>query len=209
MGTLRATIALVSGFDTLTGKIAVYAADHVDTDRIIPARFLSMVTRQGYGELLFADIRDASFPLDLPDAKGATILVVGTNFGSGSSREHAVWAIQQAGFRAVIARREAESPGYSDIFRQNAANCGLLLVELSAEDHAPFVAAGSGADVTVDLPHQTVTLGGHSYPFDIAPALKEQIAAGLDLIGTTMTYEPAIADFERRTTTFVPPRHGS
>lgn len=199
----------MSGFATLTGKIAVYAADHVDTDRIIPARFLSMVTRQGYGELLFADIRDASFPLDLPEAKGATILVVGTNFGSGSSREHAVWAIQQAGYKVVIARREAESPGYSDIFRQNAANCGLLLVELDAADHAPFVAAGSGAHVTVDLPNQTVTLGGTTYGFDIAPSLKQQIAAGLDLIGTTLVYEPQIADYERATTAFVPPRHAS
>ncbi|RMG22400.1 MAG: 3-isopropylmalate dehydratase small subunit, partial [Armatimonadetes bacterium] len=117
-------------FVTHTGKIAVLDQDDVDTDRIIPARFLTLVTRSGYGELLFKDVRGPDFPLDQPEAQGATVLVVGTNFGCGSSREHAVWAIQQAGFRAVIAKRTQETAGFSDIFRQNSANNGLLLVEL-------------------------------------------------------------------------------
>jgi 3-isopropylmalate/(R)-2-methylmalate dehydratase small subunit len=134
----------VVGFTTHRGKIAVLPLDHVDTDRIIPARFLSMVTRSGYGELLFKDVRGPDFALDQPAAAGATILVAGTNFGCGSSREHAVWALQQAGFRCVIARQGADSPGYSDIFRQNAANCGLLLVELGPEAHGALVDAGSG-----------------------------------------------------------------
>src|SRR5947208_3203366 len=89
------------GLTVHTGKIAVIPQDDLDTDRIIPARFLTMVTRSGYGERLFCDVRGPGFPLDEPEAQGASILVVGANFGCGSSREHAVWAIQQAGFRAV------------------------------------------------------------------------------------------------------------
>ena len=136
-------------FLTHRGKIAVVPDDNVDTDRIIPARFLSRVSRLGYGELLFADVRGTNFPLDQQEAAGASVLVVGINFGCGSSREHAVWAIQQAGYRAVIAHRTPDAPGYSDIFRQNAVNCGLLLVELSTESHRAVASAGSGAEVGV------------------------------------------------------------
>jgi 3-isopropylmalate/(R)-2-methylmalate dehydratase small subunit len=194
----------VSGFTVHSGKIAVYDADNVDTDRIIPARFLSRVSRSGYGELLFQDVRGPEFPLDRPDAQDASILVVGTNFGCGSSREHAVWAIQQAGFRAVIARQTPDSPGYSDIFRQNAANCGLLLIELSENDHAALVEAGSGAEATVDLPNQTVSCQGRSHRFEIAPATKEALVEGLDLIGTTLQYESDIARYETESGVFVP-----
>lgn len=188
-----------------TGRIAVYEADNVDTDRIIPARFLSMVTRSGYGELLFKDVRGPDFPLDQPEAGGASILVAGTNFGCGSSREHAVWAIQQAGFKCVIARREADSPAYSDIFRQNAANCGLLLVELNEADHREVAKLGSGAQVTVDLPNQEVEVDGQSFKFEIDPATKDALIQGLDLIGTTLVHESEIADYERNRGPFVPP----
>lgn len=194
------------GFTTHTGRIAVYNADNVDTDRIIPARFLSMVTKSGYGELLFADVRTDDFPLTKPEAAGATVLVAGTNFGCGSSREHAVWAIQQAGFVAVISRKTDDSPGYSDIFRQNAANCGLLLIELGDGPHAKIVAAGSGANVTLDLPGQTVTLGDESFPFDINPTSKDALVKGLDLIGTTMEYQDAIQAYEDKSESFVPKR---
>src|SRR2546423_3448761 len=112
-----AKIRWMEPFRTHTGKIAVVDADNIDTDRIIPARYLTRVNRSGYGELLFHDVRGEGFALDQPDAKGATILVVGANFGCGSSREHAVWAIQQAGFKAVVSRSTPESPGFSDIFR--------------------------------------------------------------------------------------------
>jgi len=104
-------------FTAHTGKIGVVPDDNVDTDRIIPARYLTRVSRSGYGELLFKDVRGPEFALDQAAAEGATILVVGSNFGCGSSREHAVWAIQQAGFFAVIAKKTVSSPGYSDIFR--------------------------------------------------------------------------------------------
>ncbi|MBS1709166.1 MAG: 3-isopropylmalate dehydratase small subunit [Armatimonadetes bacterium] len=196
----------MAGFTTHTGTIAVYNADNVDTDRIIPARFLTMVTRSGYGQLLFNDVRrqESCFPLDRDEAEGASILVVGTNFGCGSSREHAVWAIQQAGFVVVIARTDPDSPGYSDIFRSNAANCGLLLVELSAADHSKLVEAGSGATVTVDLVHQTVVSDGREMPFELNAAVREQLLAGLDLVGTTLVYEDKIASFERNWDAFAP-----
>lgn len=186
----------MKAFSKHSGKIAVYAADHVDTDRIIPARFLSMVSRAGYGELLFKDVRGPEFPLDQPAARDATILVVGANFGCGSSREHAVWAIQQAGFVAVVARQEGDVPGFSDIFRQNAANCGLLLVELDPEAHRVLAGAGSGAEATIDLSAQTIRVADQVFTFEIAPNLKDQIIKGLDLVGTTMEFEDAIARHE-------------
>jgi 3-isopropylmalate/(R)-2-methylmalate dehydratase small subunit len=192
------------GFTSHTGRIAVYDADQVDTDRIIPARFLSRVERSGYGELLFRDVRGPDFPLDRPEAAGASILVVGTNFGCGSSREHAVWAIQQAGFKAVVARKDPDSPGYSDIFRSNSGNCGLLLVELEPEAHRSLVVAGSGAEASVDLEAQAVSVGGQTHRFDINPATKAQLLAGHDLVGTTLVHDEAIRAFEARWDSFAP-----
>lgn len=195
---------LVSGFQTHSGTIAVVNQDHVDTDRIIPARFLSRVERSGYGELLFSDVRDAAFPLDQPEARGASVLVAGTNFGCGSSREHAVWAIQQAGFKCVIARKEPDSPGYSDIFRQNSANCGMLLVEVDSSQHQKLVDAGSGASVTIDLPAQTIDLNGEILRFEMNEATKLSLVEGLDLVGTTLRYEKEISDYEKNHLAFVP-----
>lgn len=194
----------MSGFTTHSGKIAVLNEDQVDTDRIIPARFLSKVEKSGYGELLFHDVRKDGFVLDTPEAKGASILVVGTNFGCGSSREHAVWAIQQAGFQCVIARKEEKSPGFSDIFRGNAANCGLLLIELKPEDHAVLAAQPTGSTVTVDLPNQRISLEGHQFNFDINEATKLALVEGLDLIGTTLRYADEIDEYEAHSTAYVP-----
>jgi 3-isopropylmalate/(R)-2-methylmalate dehydratase small subunit len=193
-------------FSTHTGKIAVLPLDDIDTDRIIPARFLSRISRSGYGELLFADVRGPEFPLDQPEATGATILVTGSNFGSGSSREHAVWAIQQAGFKAVIAKQTETEGAFSDIFRQNSANCGLLLIGLDKANHSALVTAGSGSEVTIDLPRQTVTLADRSFDFEIAPANKRAIEQGLDLIGNTLLSADAIEDYERERGPFVPPK---
>lgn len=196
----------MAGITVLHGKAAVLPLDDVDTDRIIPARFLSMVTKTGYGELLFADVRGPEFPLDQPAAVGAKVLVVGTNFGCGSSREHAVWAIQQGGFEVVIARKTETSPGYSDIFRGNAANCGLALIELNDEDHARLVALGSGAEITLDLPNQTVTAGDYTISFEISEATKKQLLLGLDLVGQTMEHSAAIDAYEAERLAFVPNR---
>lgn len=165
-----------------------------------------MITRSGYGELAFSDVRGPDFPLDSPEAAGATILVAGTNFGCGSSREHAVWALQQAGYKCVIGKKTAETPGFSDIFRQNSANCGLLLIELEEADHARLVAAGSGAEVEVDLLAQTVNLDGSVFRFEINPTVKDAIVKGLDLIGTTLEFEKAIMRFETESPAFVPKR---
>ncbi len=192
------------GFTVYTGKIAVVPQDNVDTDRIIPARFLTRVSRSGYGVLLFSDVRGNGFPLDELEAQGASILVVGTNFGCGSSREHAVWAIQQAGFRAVVARRTETSAAYSDIFRQNSANCGLLLTELPDADHQALYDAGSGVEATIDLPNQTITIKGKSLHFDLNPVIKEAVMMGLDLIGTTLLYKDKITQFEAANQEFVP-----
>ena len=193
-------------FTTHAGRIAIVPDDNVDTDRIIPARYLTRVNRSGYGELLFKDVRGPEFPLDKPEAAGASILVVGTNFGCGSSREHAVWAMQQAGFRAVIARRTDDSPGYSDIFRGNAGNCGLALIEIEPASHSKLVAAGSGAAVTIDLPNQTVTLGGKSFLFEMNAVTKDALVEGLDLIGTTLRYSAQIDAYERSNEAYVPQR---
>lgn len=206
---LRAKITFVEPFGTHSGKIAVYNEDNVDTDRIIPARFLSMITKSGYGELLFHDVRGGDFPLDRPEAAGASILVAGTNFGCGSSREHAVWAIQQAGFKAVVALKTADSPGYSDIFRQNAANCGLLLIELPPTDHALLVGAGSGAVATIDLPNLTVHLAEIKMPFELNPNVKDALMKGLDLIGTTLQFDESISAYEKASKAYVPMSEGS
>ena len=176
----------------------------MDTDRIIPARYLTRVSRSGYGELLFRDVRSTEFPLDKPSAAGATILVTGSNFGCGSSREHAVWAIQQAGFVVVIAKKTATAPGFSDIFRQNSANCGLLLVELDEAAHAALTSAGTGAEATVDLVAQTVRLGVREFSFEINAATKKAVLEGLDLIGTTLVYTDAIDAYESQNLRFVP-----
>lgn len=194
----------MEGFTIHRGKTAVLPDDNVDTDRIIPARFLSRVSRSGYGELLFNDVRGDGFPLDQPDANGASVLVVGTNFGCGSSREHAVWAIQQGGFKAVVAKRTPTSAAYSDIFRQNAANCGLLLVELNEEDHNKVAARGSGVDIEIDLPNQKVRQAGEEYHFDISPVSKDALIKGLDLIGTTLIHDKEIADYEAHSKAYVP-----
>ncbi|MCW5947216.1 MAG: 3-isopropylmalate dehydratase small subunit [Fimbriimonadales bacterium] len=191
-------------FRTHRGKIAILNEDDVDTDRIIPARFLTMVTRSGYGELLFKDVRGDDFPLDDPAAKGASILVVGTNFGCGSSREHAVWAIQQAGFKAVVGKRTAQTAAFSDIFRQNSANNALLLVELDEDAHRAVVETGTGTQVEIDLPNQTLSIDDTSLHFDINPATKHALVEGLDLIGTTLIHEEAISRYEQSKGPFVP-----
>ncbi|MBN9503914.1 MAG: 3-isopropylmalate dehydratase small subunit [Armatimonadetes bacterium 55-13] len=196
----------MEGFTIHRGTTAVLPDDNVDTDRIIPARFLSRVSRSGYGELLFSDVRGEGFPLDQPAAQGATVLVVGTNFGCGSSREHAVWAIQQAGFKAVVAKRTETSAAYSDIFRQNAANCGLLLVELTEEDHDKISWRGSGVEIEIDLPSQLVRQQGEESHFDISPVSKEAILKGLDLIGTTLIHEKEIGEYESKSIAYVPQR---
>jgi 3-isopropylmalate/(R)-2-methylmalate dehydratase small subunit len=173
----------------------------VDTDQIIPARFLKTVSRRGLGEHLFADWRlDAQgnprpdFSLNSSAAKGAAILVAGDNFGCGSSREHAPWALLDFGFRAVISTR------FADIFRNNAVKTGLLPVALPHSAHATLLgllAESPAGRVTIDLETQTVTLpDGSSHEFPLDPFARHCLLNGVDELGFLLDQESAIADYE-------------
>jgi 3-isopropylmalate/(R)-2-methylmalate dehydratase small subunit len=186
-------------FRVLTGRTVVLPMDDVDTDQIIPARFLKGTTRAGLGRSLFADRRYAAdgsprpeFPLNRPEAAGATVLVAGRNFGCGSSREHAVWALTDHGFRAVIA------PSFADIFRGNALKNGLLPVAVPAEVHARLSAA-PGASVTVDLQAQEVALpDGARVRFPVDPFARHCLLEGIDELAFLLGQEGAIAAYESR-----------
>jgi 3-isopropylmalate/(R)-2-methylmalate dehydratase small subunit len=186
-------------FTTLTATYVVLRADNVDTDQIIPARFLKVTDKRGLGEALFADWRrrpdgllEPDFPLNRPDAAGARVLVAGANFGCGSSREHAPWALVGWGLRAIVA------PSFADIFKQNAMKNGLLPVAVDASMHAALVDArvrDPQARVIVDLPTQTVMLaGGPQARFDIDPFAKECLVHGIDELGYLLA---RVADIER------------
>jgi 3-isopropylmalate/(R)-2-methylmalate dehydratase small subunit len=176
-------------FRRATGRVAVLDRADVDTDQIVPKQFLKRIERTGYGEFLFYDWRqDPDFELNRPDAAGATILVAGRNFGCGSSREHAAWAIQDYGFEVVIA------PSFSDIFAANAAQIGLVLIVLPGDEVRALAAA---REVTVDLEAQTIAdPEGRSIPFEFDQFRKHCLLNGLDDIALTLEHEPAIAAFE-------------
>jgi len=180
-------------------KTVVLPIDNIDTDQIIPARFLKTISKAGLGEQLFYDWRYGSsgapnpdFVLNRPDSKGAQILVAGANFGCGSSREHAPWALLQFGFRAVV------STSFADIFRQNSLKNGLLPIVVPADVHAELLAS-PGMQVAVDLAAQTLTLaGGRASEFPIDAFSKQCLLDGVDELGYILKQEPAIAAFEKR-----------
>ena len=185
-------------FVTLTATAAPLDLVNVDTDRIIPARFLRKPRDAGYGQFLFHDLREADrdFVLDRPEYRGAQILVAAENFGCGSSREGAVWALAGAGFRAWIA------PSFGDIFFENSAKNGALAIVLPRERVQALrelLHAKPGTQVTIDLPSQTVKLAGGSVDrFEVDPFRKECLLAGIDEIALTLRYENAITEFESR-----------
>ena len=185
-------------FVTLTAPAAPLDLVNVDTDRIIPARFLRKPRDAGYGQFLFHDLREADpdFVLGRPEYRGAQILVAAENFGCGSSREGAVWALAGAGFRAWIA------PSFGDIFFENSAKNGALAIVLPHERVQALremLHAKPGMPVTIDLPAQTVTLpDGTVDRFDVDPFRKECLLAGIDEIGLTRRYEEALGQYERR-----------
>lgn len=193
-------------FTTHTGRFITLDRANVDTDQIIPARYLKRIERTGYEGFLFEDIRQRDgqpipeFPLHRPEAEGATVLVARHNFGCGSSREHAVWAIAQRGFRAVVAPRVGATPGFADIFRQNAHKNGLLPVEVEVEFIEKLFAAGTGS-LAIDLEQQTITAhlpgGTHTIRFDVPPGAKRMLLEGLDEIGLTLQFDDAIAAYEQ------------
>ena len=183
-------------FTTLTSHCVVLVAENVDTDQIIPARFLKTVERRGLGAHLFADWRidEQDFPLNSAAAVDAAILVAGHIFGCGSSREHAPWALLDFGFRAVI------STGFADIFRNNSLKTGLLPVTLSPDAHArllELLAATPRAQVTIDLGAQTVNLpDGSTHEFPVDPFGRHCLLNGVDELGFLLEEDAAIAAYE-------------
>jgi 3-isopropylmalate/(R)-2-methylmalate dehydratase small subunit len=170
--------------ETITGRVSVLNRDDVDTDQIIPKQFLKRVERTGFGEYLFYDwAKEPGW--ELPSNP---ILVAGRNFGCGSSREHAPWALEDYGFQAIVA------PSFADIFRSNCTKIGLLPVQLSAADCAAIAEAG---EAQVDLREQQVRWPGGSAGFEIDPETKRRLLNGLDDIGLTLEQEQRIAAYER------------
>ncbi len=203
----------MEAFSTHTGIVATLNRSNVDTDQIIPKQFLKSIKRTGYGPNAFFDWRytddgqpNSAFELNAPRFAGRSILAVRNNFGCGSSREHAVWALFQDGYRVVVAPwKEVNGervPGFADIFRNNATKNGLITVELSEEEIDQIFAAvarNEGQKATVDLPSQKITLhepNAMVFEFDIDKGSKERLLEGLDDIALTLQYEEDITRFE-------------
>ena len=183
-------------FRRVSGVVAVLDRADVDTDQIIPKQFLKRIERSGYGEFLFFDwMKDANFELRRPEAQGASILLAGRNFGCGSSREHAAWALDDAGYRAVLA------PSFADIFHQNALKTGLVPVELDEESlRAIREAVAERNELTVDLEACEVNHpSGLSIRFEFDAFAREMLVEGLDEIALTLRRDDAIAAYERVT----------
>lgn len=211
----------MESFTKHTGKLAILNRGNIDTDQIIPKDFLKSIKKTGYGENLFQDWRyldngkpNPRFELNFPRYEGASILITGNNFGCGSSREHAVWAILQAGFRVVMAPRkktdQTSTPAFADIFKNNSVKNGLLLIELDEETTAELIdviEAHEDLQATIDLTAQKIILhfgdsslseGEKELSFVIDAALKKHFLEGCDEIGRTLKYEKEISLFEKK-----------
>jgi 3-isopropylmalate/(R)-2-methylmalate dehydratase small subunit len=182
----------MQAFTKVTGTVAALDRANVDTDQIIPKQFLKRIERTGFAEGLFFEWRqDPDFPLNRPEFKGAPILAAGKNFGSGSSREHAPWALEDAGFRAIVA------PSFADIFRSNCANVGIVCAVLPEADVQELLDQAP-APATVDLVRKVVVLPSGrevSFPFE-DEALRHRILNGLDEIALTLQREDEIREYE-------------
>ncbi|MEY3568685.1 MAG: 3-isopropylmalate dehydratase small subunit [Actinomycetota bacterium] len=185
-----------------TGIGAPLRRGNVDTDQIIPAEYLKRITRHGYEDALFKAWRDDdAFLLNHPIYKNATVLVAGPEFGTGSSREHAVWALMDYGFKAVI------SPRFADIFRGNSGKGGLLTAQVTdevTEQLWQYLEAKPGAEITVDLESEQITFGSNSVPFDIDPYVRWRLLEGLDDVGITMQQLDKISEFEQKRPSWSP-----
>jgi 3-isopropylmalate/(R)-2-methylmalate dehydratase small subunit len=184
-------------YTAFESRLVPFGIDNLDTDQIIPARFLKTISKEGLGDQLFYDWRydaegkpKADFILNTPKAKTAMILLAGDNFGCGSSREHAPWALLQYGFRAVI------STSFADIFRGNSLKNSLLPIVVPRDVHAELF-RNPNLTVKVDLAAQTLTLsGGRTVEFPVDPFSKHCLLEGIDELGYILQQEPAIASFE-------------
>jgi 3-isopropylmalate/(R)-2-methylmalate dehydratase small subunit len=192
----------VRAFVRETGRVAVLDRPDVDTDQIIPKQFLKRIERTGYGEFLFFDWRydedgaeRPGFELNRPEFRGARVLLAGRNFGCGSSREHAAWALQDYGFDVVIA------PSFGDIFRTNAGKVGIVVIDLPEAEVKRLMESvdlDTGSEVTVDLERKVVVApDGREVPFAFDEATRHRLLHGLDDIGLTLEHEEAIAAYER------------
>jgi 3-isopropylmalate/(R)-2-methylmalate dehydratase small subunit len=181
----------MQAFTKVTGTVAALDRANVDTDQIIPKQFLKRIQRTGFAEgLFYAWRQDPDFPLNRPEFAGAPILVAGKNFGSGSSREHAPWALEDAGYRAIIA------PSFADIFRSNCGKVGLVCVVLPEPDVRELLDAAP-AEATVDLERRVVVLpSGREVAFPFDDALRDRILNGLDEIALTLLREDEISAYE-------------
>jgi 3-isopropylmalate/(R)-2-methylmalate dehydratase small subunit len=181
-------------FTTVTGVAAPLTRSNVDTDQIIPAVYLKRVTKTGFEDALFAAWRqDPEFVLNQPAFQGAKVLVAGPDFGTGSSREHAVWALRDFGFQVIL------SPRFGDIFRGNSGKQGLLAAQISEDDTKKIWAlidAQPGIEITVDLVAQTVAIGDLTVFFEIDDYTRWRLLEGLDDIGLTLRNEAQITQFE-------------
>jgi 3-isopropylmalate/(R)-2-methylmalate dehydratase small subunit len=179
--------------DRVTSRVTCFTAKNIDTDRVIPARFLKRIDKEGFGDLLFADLKPAEV-FNVPDPRNRQILIAGPNFGSGSSREHAVWAIRDFGFRVLI------STSFADIFKENSLKNGVLTIELDEATHARLVEAfrkSPESEMTVDLREQSLDYSGIRTQFKINSFSRTCLLEGLDELGYILRHEPQIAAFER------------
>ena len=186
----------------VSGKALPLGYSDVDTDQIVPSDALKRIERTGFGQFLFSEWReDPDFVMNRPEHEGAVVLLAGENFGSGSSREHAPWALQDYGFGAVIA------PSFADIFKNNCAKIGLLAVELPEEmvkELLDAVRNDPEARITVDLEERTVRGPGVEVTFEMDDFTRHRLLNGLDDIGLTLTYEADLEAFERSRPTYLP-----
>ncbi|USH02152.1 3-isopropylmalate dehydratase small subunit [Grimontia kaedaensis] len=199
----------MSGIKQHTGLVAPLDAANVDTDAIIPKQFLQKVTRTGFGKHLFHDWRflddagqqdNPEFVLNQARYKGASVLLARENFGCGSSREHAPWALADFGFKVMIA------PSFADIFYGNSINNQMVpvkLTEAEVDELFKFVEANEGAEIALDLETQTVSAGGKSYSFEIDEFRRHCLLNGLDSIGLTLQHEEKIAEYESKIPAFL------
>ncbi len=189
-------------FDTHVGVAVPLRRSNVDTDQIIPAVYLKRVTRTGFEDGLFAAWRnDPEFVLNNPAYANGSVLIAGPDFGTGSSREHAVWALQNYGFKVVIGSR------FGDIFRSNSGKAGLLIAAVSqdvVEQLWAFVEADPGASVEVSLVDKTITTAEGTYDFEIDDYTRHRLLEGLDDIGLTLQQADLISEFEARRPSWLP-----
>lgn len=189
-------------FTTFSGIAVPLRRSNVDTDQIIPAVYLKRITKTGFEDALFASWRnDPEFVLNDPAYKHGSVLVAGPDFGTGSSREHAVWALRDYGFKAVLSSK------FADIFKGNSGKQGLIAGEITDEDTQKLwdaILANPGVEITIDLVQRTATLGDLTIEFSIDEYTRWRLLEGLDDIGLTLRDESSITDFEARRPNWMP-----